>query len=82
MIKCASMYYIATAGLRLWRYTMQHRPAEHATQHTCSLTLRLVRPDDERFLLGVYTSTRLEELAPVGWDAAQQGAFLQMQFTA
>jgi ribosomal protein S18 acetylase RimI-like enzyme len=46
------------------------------------LHLRLVRPDDQDFLFQVYASTRAEEMALVNWDAAQQHAFLQMQFNA
>jgi pimeloyl-ACP methyl ester carboxylesterase len=38
--------------------------------------------DDEPFLFDVYASTRLEELAPLGWSAEQQAAFLMQQFTA
>jgi ribosomal protein S18 acetylase RimI-like enzyme len=37
---------------------------------------------DEPFLYQVYASTREEELALVGWDDDQKGAFLQMQFRA
>jgi ribosomal protein S18 acetylase RimI-like enzyme len=47
-----------------------------------SVTLRPIRPDDKPFLFGVYASTRLEELAPLGWSAEQQAAFLTQQFTA
>lgn len=34
------------------------------------------------FLYRLYASTRLAEIAPFGWDAAQQEAFLRMQFNA
>ena len=44
-----------------------------------AITLRPVRPEDEPFLLRVYASTRLEELAPLGWSEADQGAFLRQQ---
>src|SRR5207249_4690178 len=37
---------------------------------------------DEPFLRRVYASTRLEELAPLGWSADQQVAFLNQQFDA
>ncbi len=47
-----------------------------------SVTLRPARPDDRNFLYEVYASTRLEELAPLGWDEAQVTAFLEMQFAA
>lgn len=39
-------------------------------------------PDDEPFLRRLYASTREEELAPVGWSAAQREAFLSFQFAA
>jgi ribosomal protein S18 acetylase RimI-like enzyme len=41
-----------------------------------------VRPEDEGFLYRVYASTRAEEIAAFGWNAAQQNAFLHMQYTA
>ena len=47
-----------------------------------SITLRPIRPEDEDFLSRVYASTRLDELAPLGWSQDQVDAFLQMQFTA
>ena len=47
-----------------------------------SVTLRPIRPGDEAFLLRVYASTRLDELAPLGWSADQVTAFLTQQFTA
>ena len=47
-----------------------------------SITLRPIRVDDQAFLLNVYASTRLEELAPLGWNVDQQMAFLTQQFTA
>src|SRR5262249_15123218 len=37
---------------------------------------------DEPFLFGVYAGTRLEELAPLGWSADQQAAFLAQQSDA
>jgi ribosomal protein S18 acetylase RimI-like enzyme len=46
------------------------------------ITLRLVQPADEPFLYELYCSTRQEELAAWGWDAAQAGAFLQLQYRA
>jgi len=45
-------------------------------------TLRPVQEEDEELLLEVYSSTRADEMALVPWDAAQQQAFLQMQFSA
>jgi ribosomal protein S18 acetylase RimI-like enzyme len=44
--------------------------------------LREVERSDEPFLLQVYASTRLEELAVTGWNAAQINAFLAQQFAA
>lgn len=46
------------------------------------VTLRPVVPDDQDFLYEVYASTRRAEMAAWGWNAAQQDAFLRMQFTA
>lgn len=45
-------------------------------------TLRPCVPEDLPFLLHVYASTRIEELAPLGWGAEQQAAFLSQQFSA
>src|ERR1700694_4666777 len=47
-----------------------------------TVMLRPIRPDDEPFLRRVYASTRLDELAPLGWSAEQQEAFLHQQFDA
>jgi len=44
--------------------------------------LRALRADDGEFLYRVYASTRLEELAPLGWDPAQAESFLRMQHEA
>ena len=47
--------------------------------------LASVRPansEDESFLLGVYWSTREEELALTEWGEAQRDAFVKMQFSA
>lgn len=49
---------------------------------TAGFSLRPATPDDEPFLLGVYASTREEELALTGWDDAQKAAFVRMQFDA
>ena len=46
------------------------------------LTLRPVRLDDETFLLEVYASTRLEELAQLPLDENQRETFLKIQFAA
>lgn len=47
-----------------------------------SVTLRRVSEGDEPFLFQVYASTRLEELAQVGWSEQQKHSFLEMQFYA
>ena len=49
---------------------------------TATLALRPIGPEDQPFLYEVYASTRLEELAPLGWSAEQQAAFLTQQFNA
>ena len=46
------------------------------------VTFRPVTADDEPFLIRVYGSTRLEELALTNWDDALRDAFVQMQFAA
>lgn len=46
------------------------------------LALREATADDENFLFEVYASTRIEELAEVGWNEQQKLAFLKMQFIA
>jgi ribosomal protein S18 acetylase RimI-like enzyme len=46
------------------------------------LNLRPATPDDESFLLEVYVSTRIDELAGVGWNDDQKRAFIKMQFVA
>jgi len=45
-----------------------------------SVGLRPAEADDEAFLFRLYGSTRAEELADWGWNAAQQEAFLKLQF--
>ena len=47
-----------------------------------ALTLRPATDRDREFLLAVYSSTRLEELAVVPWTDEQLAAFLRMQFNA
>jgi GNAT superfamily N-acetyltransferase len=39
-------------------------------------------PDDGDFLLSLYASTRLPELAGLGWSQAETDAFIRMQFGA
>ncbi|HEV3469570.1 MAG TPA: GNAT family N-acetyltransferase [Pyrinomonadaceae bacterium] len=45
-----------------------------------TLALRRVAPEDEEFLLGVYLSTREEELAQAVWGEGQKEAFVRWQF--
>src|SRR5579859_2280483 len=49
---------------------------------TTAPTFRPIQPDDLPFLYAVYASTRLDELAPLGWSVEQQTAFLTQQFLA
>lgn len=41
--------------------------------------LRALRDDDAAFLRSVYASTRMDELAPLGWSDVQIDAFIDMQ---
>jgi len=47
-----------------------------------NLSLREATPEDEPFLLEVYASTRIDELAGLGWSNDQIQAFIRMQFLA
>ncbi len=47
-----------------------------------SYELRPVRPEDDNFLLRVYSDTRADEMALVPWTTEQKGAFLRMQLEA
>jgi GNAT superfamily N-acetyltransferase len=47
-----------------------------------AVTLRRAQPADQSFLLSVYASTRLDEMALVPWSVEQKSAFVQMQFRA
>lgn len=44
--------------------------------------LRPACPGDEGFLYELYCGTRIEEISAWGWNAAQQEAFLRLQFNA
>lgn len=61
---------------------------EHQTPLICptiagrSISVRPIEAGDQAVLLGIYASTRAEELAQVDWDEAQKQAFLAMQFAA
>lgn len=46
------------------------------------VTLRPSTDADREFLVGLYGSTREEELAQVSWEPGQLEAFVRMQFTA
>ena len=56
--------------------------AERSSVPRARVELRPVAPDDEEFLLGVYASTREEELSQVAWPPGQKEAFLRSQFEA
>ena len=45
-----------------------------------NIVLRAATPGDESFLLELYASTRMEELAAFGWDENQKQLFIKMQF--
>jgi ribosomal protein S18 acetylase RimI-like enzyme len=47
-----------------------------------AIALRPIHPDDYRFLLALYASTREHELAALPWEDGQKAAFVQMQFDA
>src|ERR1044072_3992063 len=47
-----------------------------------NISLRDATPEDQSFLLEVYASTRLDELAGFGWNEDQKHAFICMQFLA
>jgi len=47
-----------------------------------NLELLPAKAEDEPFLLRLYASTRVEEMAMVAWDKRQQDSFLRMQFNA
>lgn len=47
-----------------------------------NIELQPFPPDHQDFLYRLYAGTRLAEIAAFGWNAAQQEAFLRMQFNA
>ena len=49
---------------------------------TASVTLRPAVDADREFLIGVYGSSRDDELSQVEWAAGQREAFVRMQFDA
>ena len=44
------------------------------------ISLRLVRPEDDDFLLRLYTAGRVNELKVVGWNDQQVEQFCKMQY--
>src|SRR5918998_1251839 len=56
--------------------------AERSSVPRARVESRPVTPEDEEFLLGVYASTREEELSQVEWPPGQKEAFLRSQFEA
>ena len=56
-------------------------PSASATP-SATVGLRPVGADDTEFLFTLFASTRAEELATTGWNAAQQERFLRQQFAA
>ena len=52
------------------------------TETTRSVVLRPAVDGDREFLLGVYASTRDEELSQVAWAPGQRETFVRMQFDA
>jgi len=47
-----------------------------------NITLRPVGPEDEEFIIGVYATTRAEEMKLVPWTEEQQRMFIRAQFDA
>ena len=45
-----------------------------------NVQLRPVTDADQEFLVGVYASTRADELAQVNWDESQKDAFIRWQY--
>jgi len=52
------------------------------TDSSHSISTRPVTPDDERFLLQVYQSSRGDDLRGLGWDEDRISEFLEMQYEA
>lgn len=47
-----------------------------------SISLRTASPDDARFLLALYKSSRGDDLRGLGWDELRISEFLEMQYEA
>jgi GNAT superfamily N-acetyltransferase len=54
----------------------------HSAIATNDVTLRPATEADREFLVGIYASTRDEELSQVSWAPGQREAFVRMQFDA
>jgi GNAT superfamily N-acetyltransferase len=63
------------------RGEIAHTP-QWARAAAAGLSFRRYADDDLPFLLGLYRSTREEELARTDWSDEQKTAFVTMQFTA
>lgn len=61
---------------------MPTAPAPQSTPETGRVVLRPVTDADREFLVGVYESTREQELSLVAWPEGQREAFVRMQFDA
>ncbi len=48
--------------------------------NSSNVSLRPITDADQEFLIGVYASTRAEELAQVDWDDNQKDAFIRWQY--
>jgi ribosomal protein S18 acetylase RimI-like enzyme len=57
-------------------------PSIAPKNHNPPISVRPITADDLPFLLQLYASTRMEELAVTDWSADQQQAFLTAQFQA
>src|ERR1044071_7387946 len=47
-----------------------------------SITTRSVKPEDQRFLVELYKSSRGDDLRGLGWDEQRISEFLDMQYAA
>lgn len=65
----------------MWK-TPAHLPPAWTEGAIAMISLRTTRTTDEAFLAQLYASTRADEMALMGWDAAQSAAFLRMQHQA
>lgn len=61
---------------------MHNTSVSRTTRATGRVSLRPVTEDDREFLIGVYGSTREQELSLVAWPEGHREAFVRMQFEA